>query len=128
MRVLLLAATVFSVAVSQMAGAQPAPQNNSCFFVTQFEDWKAPDTRTIVIRTTFKRYYRLGLSHECPRLKSPDVHLVINVHGPNTICSPLDWDLKVSSLPLGFASPCIVQSMTPMSPQEVEALPARYRP
>ncbi len=131
MRTLMLAAAFAGVAVSQMAVAQPAaPQKpyNSCFYVTQFEGWRAPDTKTIIIRTNVSRYFRLGLSHECPALKWPDAHLVMNVRGPNTICSPVDWDLKVSTNPNGISMPCIVQTMTPMTPEEVNALPKGYRP
>lgn len=130
MRTLMLAAAFASVVASQMAVAQPAPppRPNSCFFVNQFQGWRAPDTKTIIIRTNVHNYYRLGLSNECPELRWANAHLVLNVRGPSTICSPADWDLKVSTQPNGYSVGCIVKTMEPMTQEEVDALPKGYKP
>ena len=112
------------------AAAQPveAPGRNHCFFVTQFENWHAPDNKTIFIRASVSRYFRLDLAQTCPELLWPESHLIMNVHGPDTICSPIDWDLKVSTDVHGMAAPCIVKSMTELSPDEVAAIPKKFKP
>ena len=109
--------------------AQPTPQHSSCFFVSQFESWRAPDDKTIFIRVGMSRYYRLDLGSSCSRLQAPDVHLVMNVSGSDTICTPLDWDLKVAdSPPDGISTPCIVKAMTELSPADVAAIPKKFKP
>jgi hypothetical protein len=41
----------------------------------------------------------------------------------------LDWDLKVSDDPIrGFASPCIVKTMTALSDSEAAAIPRENKP
>jgi|SRR5215469_10751821 len=109
--------------------SSPAPQQTSCFFINQFENWKAPDAKTILIRVNLSKFYRLDLANECPMLLWPDTHLVINVRGPSTICRAIDWDLKVNQTsshmaPIG----CIVKEMTQLSPAEAAAIPAKFKP
>jgi hypothetical protein len=123
---------LFAASVVSTAGAQPAdaPKRDRCFFVNQFENWRAPDNKTIYIRTTVSRYYRLDLAQTCSELQWPGAHLVMNVRGPDTICTALDWDLKVSTDPgiHGMAVPCIVKSMTELSPDEAAAIPKKFKP
>ena len=105
-----------------------ASAQNHCFYVTQFNNWRAPDERTIFIRVNLHRYYRLDLAQACSTLRWPDSHLIMNVHGPDTICTAVDWDLKVSQDMHSIPEPCIVKSMTPLSPAEVSAIPRKFRP
>lgn len=107
------------------AVAQPA---NQCFFTSQFENWRAPDLRTINIRVRGNEYYRLGLGSECHALLDPGAYLVTTFRGTGTVCSPLDWDLKVSS---GLGSPplpCFVKTMTRLTPEQAQALTSKERP
>jgi len=111
------------------AMAQPAAQHSSCFFANQFSDWRAPDDKTIYIRVGVTRYFRLDMEGICYRLKSPGSHLVMNIHGPDTICSALDWDLKVGDSGMGnISTPCIVKTMTELSPAEADAIPKKFKP
>jgi len=117
------------IAVSQPAASPPPTQNTrSCFYVNEFDSWKAPDANTIFIRTNINRYYRLDMSGSCPALLWPNTHLIMNVRGPNTICSAVDWDLKVSQGFHDIPVPCIVKLMTPMTPDEVAAIPKKFKP
>ncbi len=111
------------VAVSQPASAT----GRECFFSHDFQSWKSPDTRTIYIRVNTNRYYRLDLANSCNTLHMPDAHLITTVRGPDMICSPLDWDLKVSE-GNGFAEGCIVKAMTRLTPEEVAAIPKKFKP
>jgi len=63
-KILLAAMSVVLIAAS---GAQAAPANK-CFFVSEFQNWKAPDNKTIYIRVGVNEFYRLDLSASCPSL------------------------------------------------------------
>ena len=100
----------------------------SCFFVNQFDNWRAPNPKTLYIDTNFHHYYRLDLAGAYPMLRWPDAYLVMNVEGPDTICSAIDWDLAVDTQPGGFAEHIIVKKMTALTPAEVAAIPSKFRP
>lgn len=111
------------------ANAQPAHTTGSqCFVINQLEDWRAPDTKTIYIRVLLNKYYRLDLSAACPDLKWPESHLITNTRGPDTVCSAVDWDLKVAPDLRGIPEPCIVKTMTLLTPDEVAAIPKKFKP
>lgn len=129
MRKTIVTAAALICALGGDAAAQQAQTHRSCFFVTQLDQWRAPDAKTIYIRVNVNRFYRLDLGNECSRLQFPDTHLIMNVRGPDTICSAVDWDLKVSeSGPGAIATPCIVKAMTELTPGEVLAIPPKFRP
>lgn len=108
--------------------AQPAKPARQCFFTSEFENWRAPDARTINIRVRGNQVYRLGLSGECRALLDPGAYLVTTFRGTSTVCSPLDWDLKVSSGIGSPAIPCLVRTMTRLTPEEAKALTSKERP
>ncbi|HVZ70634.1 MAG TPA: DUF6491 family protein [Rhizomicrobium sp.] len=111
------------------ASAEPAaPTGKSCFFINQFETWKAPDDKTMYIRTSSKHYYRLDMAGSCSALTGINPHLVTTFRGTNSICSHLDWDLKVVRSPGSPPEACIVKAMTEMTPEEVKAIPKKFKP
>ncbi len=117
---------------SLTAQAQPAkPAHHTpgrCFRAQDWQGWKAtPDERTIYIHAIGHDYYRVDLVDRCSQLNSPGAHLVNQVRGSDEICSAVDLDLKVST-GMGFATPCLVRSITPMSDDEVAALPRKLKP
>jgi hypothetical protein len=132
MRTFALFALAAAAAVlgTSAASAQPAaaPPSRSCFFVNQFDTWKAPDDKTMYIKTTGKRYYRLDMAGSCSALKGINPHLITTFHGSNSICSNLDWDLKVARAPGSPPEACIVKTMTEMTPDEVKAIPKKFKP
>jgi hypothetical protein len=115
---------------ASFAAAQPAaPQRSACFFINEFRGWKAPDPRTIFIRVGLSRFYRLDLAANCPVLTMPQSHLITRTRGSDLVCSAIDWDLSVAQPPpVSFPEPCIVKKMTLMSPDEVAAIPPKFRP
>ena len=124
------AAFVFAFSLlSAVAPAAAQPAQNSCFPITEFRGWKAPDTKTILIRVGLDRIYRLDLSNTCSLLAMPNVHLITKTRGPDLVCSAIDWDLSVSESPPGnIPEPCIVKKMTLLSPDEAAAIPPKFRP
>jgi hypothetical protein len=66
------------------------------------------------------------MSGACPALLDPASHLITNNHS-SSICSALDWDLRVSE-GHGFVTGCIVDKMTLLTPDQAAALPKKLRP
>ena len=124
----ILALLLASIAAGALHAQAADGQNDACFFTTQFRHWKAADEKTIYISVLPNRYYHLDLSGRCPALLWPDAHLVTVFRGSNSVCSALDWDLKVSQGPSGISEPCIVRKMTLLSPAEAAAIPPRFKP
>ena len=126
MRKLLLAGSigVAALAAGHVAIAQP----DQCFLETQWQNWKAPNDRTILISVRPHEVYRLDLAGACPELTWPSARLISHDRvGQGSICSPLDFELKVS-IEGGPATPCIVSHMTRLSPEEAASIPPRFRP
>jgi hypothetical protein len=72
--------------------------------------------------------YRLDLSAGSSELNDPDVHLKSVIRGSDWICSPLDLQLEVVDSHGGFREPLIVKSITKLTPEEVHAIPPKFRP
>jgi hypothetical protein len=132
MRKLVMAAALLGavVALPSVIGAQAEPSNDrpaQCFFSQDWNGWKAsPDSKAIYIKVSNRRIYRLDLASACPELQMGDAHLVTKLTG-TSICTALDIDLKVSE-GHGFAVPCIVRQLTPLTDAEAAALPKNERP
>ncbi len=115
--------------LTTFAHAQSAPlQKTSCFAITQFRGWKAPNTHTLYIRVNPARYYRLDLVTDCSSLRWPTATLLSEFRGSSSVCAPLDWQLKVSDGPYGFPQACMVKTMTELSPAEAAAIPRKFKP
>lgn len=120
----LAAAGVLSLAGA--AAARPAV-NAPCFFVTQWNGWKAPDANTLYLGVNQHEVYQVDLSAGSPQLQYPSMHLVSIVRGSSSICSSLDLDLKIADNN-GFSTPLIAKSLRKLTPEEVAAIPRKYRP
>ena|SRR5438552_12056276 len=114
------------VVVSTPAAAAPGPRQ-SCFFITQWQGWKSPAPDVIYLGVNLHDVYRVQLSGPSPMLQSPGVHLVSINRGSSSICNALDLDLKVSD-GHGFTEPLIARSLTKLTPEEVAAIPPKFRP
>ena len=124
-------AALGALALAVPALADPAPAakpRTSCFYSNQFENWRASDAKTMYIRVGLRRYYRLDLANSCHDLTWPSAYLITKIRGSNSICSPLDWDLRVAMSPHDIPEPCIVKAMTELTPDEVAAIPRKFKP
>jgi hypothetical protein len=70
--------------------------------------------------------YRLDLSYGSTLLTWPDSHLINVMRGTNSICYPIDLDLKVGNN--GFLEPLFIKSITKLTPEEVAAIPKKDLP
>ena len=102
-----------------------------CFYITQWEGWKAPDPNTLYLGVNMHDVYKVDLSAGSPQLMWSSVHLISQVRGSNSICSAIDLQLSVG---VGFASgsgfrvPLIARKLTKLTPEEIAAIPKQYRP
>jgi hypothetical protein len=116
-----------AAASAETPKAKPADQGRSCFFVTEWRGWKAPSPDVLYLGVNLHDVYKVQLSAPSPELQWPDAHLVSIVRGSSTICDALDLDLKVSD-GHGFRAPLIAKSMVKLTPEEVAAIPPKFRP
>jgi hypothetical protein len=124
----IIACAVSALLLSPSLAAELAAPVRACFSARDFESWKAPDAKTIYVRVRMNSYYRLDLAGACPAVRSPGSHLITVFRGSDLICTPLDWDLKVSEGLGGIATPCLVKAMTRLTPDEVRAIPPKFKP
>lgn len=129
MKALILAG---AVAVLGLAGAaahadSPAAKPQStCFFSRDWSNWRSPDEHTIYLRVNVSDIYRVDLSYGSKMLAWPDTHLINVMRGTDTICSPIDLDLKISED--GFVEPLFVKSITKLTREQVAAIPKKFLP
>jgi hypothetical protein len=120
--------TLLAVGVLVLASGGAASAAAQCYPVNTFGNWRAPDEKTIIMKTGVSSYIRLDLANRCSMLREPAVHLVTKFD-TTMVCTPLDWNLSVAQEPGSSVSQaCIVKAMTPLTPQEAAALPAKFRP
>jgi hypothetical protein len=123
-------ALLASTAAALFGGPALAATDNPrtpCFYITQWQGWKAPDAKTIYLGVNLHEVYRADLSAGSPQLQWPDAHLVSQVRGSDSICSAIDLQLAVADTN-GFKEPLIVSKLTKLTPEEVAAIPKKYRP
>ena len=126
-RGLIAAALSLSTLIPAAALAGPAPTTNNCFFVTQWQGWKSPSPDVIYLGVNQRDVYKVELSAGSPMLSWPNMHLVSIVRGSNSICSAIDLDLKLSD-DHGITEPLIAKSLTKLTPEQVAAIPKKFRP
>jgi len=115
-------------ALADPAAKDAAPRAaRSCFYLSDWDGWSAPDKNTLLMRVRNRDVYRVELTHDSGLLKSPGVHLVSVVRGIDSVCAPLDLDLRVSD---GFsmAIPIRAKTITKLTTEEIAAIPKKDRP
>jgi hypothetical protein len=126
----LMAAALATAAIAVVGAPALAQPAQACFYITQWNGWKAPDDHTLYLNISNGKIVRLDLAGSCPEIRDPDARLINDDRGGSgQLCSPLDWDLRVSDGPPGgIATPCIVKGMTLLTPDEAAAIPKNMRP
>lgn len=127
----LIAGAALSAAMAMAAGsasAGPAPDGvRNCFFVNEWRGWSSPDPSTLYLRINNREIYRVGLLPGGPNLDRAGYFLISQVRGSSSICSALDLDLSLSDHH-GFKTPLFPRTLTRLSPEEIAAIPRKYRP
>jgi len=120
-----LAAT--AVHAQEAAAAPAAKPARTCFYLSDWHGWTSPDRDTLYLKVRSKDVYRLDLAHGSSQLQWPGSHLVSVVRGSDRICSPIDLDLSVSD-GYSMSIPIRAKTITKMTPEEIAAIPKKYRP
>ncbi len=109
------------------ASAPAAVAGQPCFLSRDWQGWKSPSPNIIYLRVHVSDVYKVTLSAGSSMLQRADVHLNSLVRGSSNICSAIDLDLRVSDNN-GFATPLIADTLTKLTPDEIAAIPKKYRP
>jgi hypothetical protein len=124
----LLVGAASALSLAAIAAPALADAQHPCFFINQWEGWRAPDANTIFLRVNLRDVYRADLSAGSQELTWPgSYHLISRVEGSSSICGPLDLQLALSD-GHGFYQPLIVRSLVKLTPDEIAAIPKKYRP
>ena len=119
--VLALAAGLALPAVA--AGAQDAPRQ--CFHLRSMDSTRAADARTLYAKVG-RDTWRFDMAGACLSTVSSDGLIIEPIGGRSTACGPLDLNIKARNG--GIATPCIIKSLTKLTPDEAAALPKKDRP
>jgi hypothetical protein len=121
----LIASAILGAASLVLAGSTEAA--TPCFFINQWEGWKAPNDHTIYLGVNAREVYEVDLAGGSDLLRDPDARLISLSEGPDTVCAPVDLQLTVATLG-GVREPLIAKRLRKLTPEEVAAIPKRYRP
>ncbi|ADG12314.1 hypothetical protein B7G68_19895 [Caulobacter segnis] len=107
--------------------AKPAKPTRQCFYLSDWRGWTAPDKDTLYLKVRGKDVYKVDLAYGSNQLTWPGTHLVSIVRGVDSVCNPLDLDLRVSD-GFGMAIPIRAKTITKLTPEQVAAIPKKYQP
>ncbi len=125
----LIVAGLAALSTTAVAADHPAKTNQprNCFFISQWRGWKAPSDDVLYLGVNLHDVYKVQLSTKTSELQWPDAHLISRTRGSDTVCDALDLELSVADLN-GFREPLIATSITKLTPDEVKAIPPKFRP
>ncbi len=123
---LLFAAAALTAGASQALAQDPAP-GRQCFRVSQMDGHRVGDPKTLYVGVRNRDVYRIDMHGACLAGADMGDPLVIEtVGGTDLVCKPIDLDLKVAGT-IGL-SPCIVKSITKLTPPQIASLPPKLKP
>jgi hypothetical protein len=104
----------------------PTPRT-PCFFLSQWQGWKAPNDHTLYLAVNVHDVYKVDLASGSSRLQEPDARLINRAFGSSDVCTALDLQLSVADLG-GFPEPLFPAHLSKLTPEQVAAIPKKYRP
>ncbi|MFT4254714.1 MAG: DUF6491 family protein [Caulobacter sp.] len=107
--------------------AAPQKAQRQCFQLSDWQGWSAPDKNTLYMKVRNRDVYKVDLAWGSNQLTWPGNFLISTVRGIDTVCNPIDLDLKVSDSS-GFAMPIRAKTITKLTPEEIAAIPKKDRP
>lgn len=138
MKLATIALTVGVAAAGAAIAAKPSPlgppppsgeglPTGQCFRSQDIRNHTIGDRSTLLINVRGKESYRVTMRGAClAGATSSDPIITRSPPGSTIICKPIDMDVSISKG--GFATPCIVDSIVRMSPDEIAALPKKLKP
>lgn len=123
----LICAAQASVAGTPATHPKPPLDHTPCFFISQWEGWKAPNDHTLYLAVNFHEVYQVDLAGTSSLLSDPDARLVNVTHGPDSVCSSLDLQLTVATFG-GMEEPLIATHLSKLTKEQVAEIPKKFRP
>jgi hypothetical protein len=111
----------------QAAATKPAKPPRQCFYLSDWRGWTAPNKDTLYLKVRGKDVYKVDLAYGSNQLTWPGSHLVSIVRGVDSVCSPLDLDLRVSD-GFGMSIPIRAKTITKLTPEQIALIPKKDRP
>ena len=115
-----------SLPAAQTGLAAAAAPARSCFYITQINNTRAVDARTLYVRVSGKSVYRFDMKHDCQGLRPTSQTIVLEPKPSGQICSPIDVNITVGER--GAAERCIVVTIVKLGHEEAAALPKSVSP
>lgn len=110
------------------SAASTGSLEDACLRTGDIDRHRVADSRTLYVRVANRDVFRFEMSAACLSGVGPNDPIVIRPSsGQSLACRPVDLDISVAR-GVGGSTPCIVRSMTRLTPEEVAALPDRIRP
>ena len=130
-RLAMLPALGFAIAsfAAPALAASHDPPRDTCFWSADWQGWTSPAPDVVLLHVGASQVFEIDLKDGgSNQLKYPDMHLA-NQHQHGTwICTPNDLHLQLSDDHHIYTEPLFVKSLTRLTPEQVEAIPAKYRP
>lgn len=130
---ILAACAGMGTGMRETADLGPAPPpgtglpSGQCFRTQDIRNHTIAGDRTLLVNVRGNEYYRVTMSGSClAGAVQSDPIVTRQPPGSTIICKPIDLDIGISRN--GFETRCIVESIVPMAPAEVAALPPRLKP
>lgn len=115
-------------ALAPLPGVDAAATERQCFRTHDIRNHTVGDKSTMYINVGGRDVYRLGMSDSClAGAISSDPIVMRQPPGSAIVCKPIDLDIAITRSG-SFAMPCIVSSITKLTPAQVAALPRKVRP
>lgn len=123
-------AAIAAKPVAQL-GPAPAPgtglPTGQCFRSMDIRNHTIADRNTLLIDVNNRDTYRITMRGAClAGAISSDPIVTRSPPGSTIICKPIDMDLSISKD--GFRTPCLIDSIVKLGPEEVAALPKKLKP
>jgi len=136
LRLAIAAALGGAMLSSAVIAAQPSPlappppsgtglSNGQCILSRDIRNHTIADDHNLLFDVN-GQVYRMTVSNNCLAAAVDSDPLLIRQQGSIRICKPIDLDVSIAK---GAApSPCIVDSISRLTPEQVAALPKKLKP
>jgi len=120
------------VAASAMLGAASAAPadtgGRNCFMANDWHGWSSPSPDVLYLAVNFRDVYKVELAQPVEGLNLVDTVLISDEEGPQSVCGAVDLHLIMTHHRGGSRQGLIIRSLTRLTPEEIAAIPRKYRP
>lgn len=121
-------AGVVALSPGPAAAAPETAAPRQCFRTQDIRNHTVGDDRTLYLNVSRREVYRVEMAGSClAGAVSSDPLIIRSPPGSAIVCKPIEFDVAISRAG-GFASPCIVSSITRLTPEQTAALPRKIKP